>query len=136
MANVPELLADIEAFRVERTISTTDTDKFCKAICAFSNDMPGSGLPGYLFVGVDKHGNPSGETIDERLLEQLANHRDNGNIIPIPDINVFKTNHLGKDIAVVEVQPSLNPPVRYKQNVYIRTGPSVDRATAEQERRL
>ena len=69
MNNIATLLADLESFRMERTQSLNDTDKFCKAICAFANDMPGSGLPGYLFVGVDKAGNPTGATIDERLLE-------------------------------------------------------------------
>lgn len=42
----------------------------------------------------------------------------------------------GKDIAVVEVQPSDMPPVRYKQTVWIRTGPTESIATQEQERRL
>ena len=40
------LLEDIEADNVERTISTNKTDKFCQAICAFANDMPGHGKPG------------------------------------------------------------------------------------------
>ena len=54
MLTEAELLAfmgDIESFRVERTISTTDTDKFREAICAFSNDMPGSGQSGFLQIG-------------------------------------------------------------------------------------
>ncbi len=134
--NIAELLADIESFRVERTESLNDTDKFCKAICAFANDMPGSNLPGYLFVGVDKKGKPIGAKIDERLLESLASHRDNGNILPIPTMHVFKAVHAGVEIAVVEVMPSDMPPVRYKRTVWIRTGPSADRATVEQERRL
>jgi ATP-dependent DNA helicase RecG len=136
MLKLDLLLADLESFRIERTESLNDTDKFCKAICAFANDMPASGLPGYLFVGVDKKGKPTGARIDERLLESLANHRDNGNILPIPTMHVFKAAHDGVEIAVVEVQPSDMPPVRYKQTVWIRTGPSADRATAEQERRL
>jgi ATP-dependent DNA helicase RecG len=136
MVQIDELLADLESFRVERTESLTDTDKFCRAICAFANDMPGSNLPGYLFLGVDKTGNATGAKISERLLEALANHRHNGNIIPIPTMHVFKAVHNGVDIAVVEVQPSDMPPVRYKQTVWVRTGPSADRATAEQERRL
>lgn len=37
-----ELLRTTESFRVERTISTGNMDKFCEAICAFANDMPGS----------------------------------------------------------------------------------------------
>lgn len=35
---IKELLNDIENERVERTISTTNTDKFAQAICAFAND--------------------------------------------------------------------------------------------------
>ncbi len=116
------LLAEIESFRVERTESLNNTDKFCKAICAFANDMSGSGLPGYLFVGVDKFGKPTGAKIDERLLESLAGHRDSGNILPKPSVHVFKATHAGSDIAVVEVQPSDMPPVRYKQDVWIRQG--------------
>ena len=34
------LLKDIENERVERTISTKDTDKFARAVCAFANDLP------------------------------------------------------------------------------------------------
>ena len=32
------LLNDLESDRIERTISTTNTDKFGQAICAFAND--------------------------------------------------------------------------------------------------
>lgn len=34
-----KLLHSTETSRVERTISTSDMDKFQEAICAFSNDM-------------------------------------------------------------------------------------------------
>lgn len=37
-----ELLHSTETFRVERTTSTGDMDKFQEAICAFSNDLPNS----------------------------------------------------------------------------------------------
>lgn len=134
--DIAALLADMESFRVERTESFRNSDKFCEAICAFANDMPGSGLPGYLFVGVDKDGEPTGANIDERVLESLAGHQNNGQIIPVPDMHVFKASHRGVEIAVVEVRPSDMPPVRFKQTVYIRTGPTRGIATAEQERRL
>ncbi len=134
--DIATLLTDLESYRIERTESLTNTDKFCEAICAFANDMPGSGQPGYLLIGVDKDGKPTGAKVDERLLEFLAGLRDNGNILPIPTMHVFKAAHAGLDIAVAEVQPSHMPPVRYKQTVWIRTGPSKDRATAEQEPRL
>ena len=44
------LLHSTENFRVERTVSTTNMDKFCEAICAFSNDLPDSRQKGYLLL--------------------------------------------------------------------------------------
>ncbi len=46
--DLARLLSSTESDRVKRTESTTNTDKFREAICAFSNDMPGHGKPGYL----------------------------------------------------------------------------------------
>lgn len=45
------LLGDLENDSVERTISTTNTDKFGQAICAFANDLPCNNHPGYLITG-------------------------------------------------------------------------------------
>ena len=39
---VRELLKSTETYRIERTTSTGDMDKFQEAICAFSNDLPNS----------------------------------------------------------------------------------------------
>ena len=50
------MLSDLESDRAERTLSTTNTDKFGQAICAFANDMPNHKMPGYLFLGVDDDG--------------------------------------------------------------------------------
>jgi ATP-dependent DNA helicase RecG len=80
---IERLLADLESDRVERTESVNNSAKFCKAICAFANDLPGHRAPGYLCIGVDARGTPSSTPIDERLLETLAGHRNNGQIIPI-----------------------------------------------------
>jgi ATP-dependent DNA helicase RecG len=44
------LLSDEESDRVERTTSTTNTDKFCEAVCAFANDYPNLRFPGYLII--------------------------------------------------------------------------------------
>ena len=46
-----ELLKSTETYRVERTTSTGDMDKFQEAICAFSNDLPNSRKNGYLIIG-------------------------------------------------------------------------------------
>ena len=46
------LLNDIESDRVERTISTTNTDKFGQAIYAFANDSENLG-GAYIVVEAD-----------------------------------------------------------------------------------
>lgn len=133
------LLVDMESFRVERTTSTADTQKFCEAICAFANDMAGAHLPGYLFIGVDdKTGEPSGLTVTDKLLQILAGLSADGNILPPPAIMAYKiTLSSGKgDIAVVEVQPSDIPPVRYKGVVRIRRGPRKAIANESEEKIL
>jgi ATP-dependent DNA helicase RecG len=130
------LLLDLESDRVERTVSATKTDKFCEAICAFSNDMPNNRQPGYLFIGANPDGSASGLKVDDRLLLQLRALRTSGTIIPLPAMNVQKFAFGGGEMAVVEVLPSDMPPVRYKGQVYIRTGPARDIASESQERIL
>ncbi len=133
------LLDDLESFRVERTVSTTNTDKFREAICSFSNDMPGCGQPGYLLIGADdKTGKPSGIKITDQLLQQLNSYATDGSILPPPALSVYKiTLPSGEgDVAVVEVMPSDMPPVRYKGRVYVRTAPQRGIANEAQERIL
>ena len=133
------LMSDLESFRVERTISTTDTDKFREAICAFANDMPASKLPGCLLVGVDdRTGQASGLAVTNRLLQQLTSYGSDGTILPPPALVAYKhTLASGAgDIAVVEVQPSQQPPVRYKGRICIRNGPRKGVANEAQERLL
>jgi ATP-dependent DNA helicase RecG len=119
------LLADLESFRVERTVSSNDNAKFSQAICAFANDMPGSRLPGFLLIGADdKSGAPSGLRATDELLRNLAGLVSDGNILPPPAIAVYRRSLSGGgDLAVVEVQPSELPPVRYKGQAWIRRGP-------------
>ena len=120
------LLADLESFRVERTISTTDTAKFSQAICTFANDMHNSRLPGFLCIGADdKTGKPSGLKVTDELLRNLSGLTADGNILPPPAITVYRhtLSSGASDIAIVEVQPSDLPPVRYKGRAYIRRGP-------------
>ena len=47
------LTGKMESEFIERTVSTTNTDKFGEAICAFSNDLSNRKEPGYLLVGVN-----------------------------------------------------------------------------------
>ena len=50
------LLGSGEADRIERTVSTKDTDKFSEAVAAFANDLPNHRLPGYLVIGARNDG--------------------------------------------------------------------------------
>lgn len=131
-----ELLSDLESDRVERTTSVSDTDKFCQAICAFANDLPNHRAPGYLLVGVKDNGSPSGLNITDQLLKDLGAIRSNGNVLFPPVMSVVKFNLQGGEVAVVEVQPSDMPPVRYKGRVYIRIGPRKAIANEQEERIL
>ena len=134
---IKRLLRETEADNVERTTATNKTDKFCEAICAFANDMPGNGRPGYLIIGAeDKTGDIAGIEISDRLLQNLASHRDSGQIVPLPSLVVQKVSFPEGDVAVVEVQPSDMPPVRYRGRVFIRVGPRRGIATEQEERTL
>ena len=53
---IQELLHSTETYRVERTTSTGDMDKFQEAICAFANDLPNSRKKGYLILGAHDNG--------------------------------------------------------------------------------
>jgi ATP-dependent DNA helicase RecG len=120
------LLGDSESFSVERTVSTKDIAKFSQAVCAFANDLPASRLPGYLLIGADdKTGAPAGLAVTDELLRNLAGLATDGNILPAPAIMVYRVqlSSGAGDIAVVEVQPSDLPPVRFKGQTWIRRGP-------------
>ncbi|MFZ5787134.1 MAG: ATP-binding protein [Acidobacteriota bacterium] len=130
------LLSDLESDRVERTNSTSDTDKFAQAVCAFANDLPNNRRPGYLLIGVDNGGSPTGLRVSDQLLQNLGALRSDGNIQPLPALAVARHTLPGGDVAVVEVQPSDLPPVRYKGQVWIRVGPRKGIANEQEERLL
>lgn len=130
------LMADTESDTAERTESTTNTDKFGQAICAFANDLPNHRRPGYLLVGVKDDGALAGIKVTDDLLKNLAGIRSDGNILPQPMLSVAKFSLPGGDVAVVEVHPSDLPPVRYKGRVHIRVGPRKAIANEQDERAL
>ena len=130
------LLDDIENERIERTISTKDTDKFAKAICAFANDLPNKRQPGYLLIGASDDGSLNGLKVTDEMLRNLAGLRADGNIQPKPALMVGKVSFPEGDVAVVEVQPSSITPVKYKGVIYVRIGARKAEANEEDERIL
>lgn len=132
-----DLLSDLESDRVERKRTVKeDKDRLSEAICAFANDLPGHALPGVLFVGVNDDGQVSGLPVTDELLLSLADLRDQGNILPPPSMAVRKLETADGPVAVVEVQPSMSPPVRFKGRIWIRVGPRRAIAGSDDERRL
>ena len=130
------ILSDTESAHVERTISTDNMDKFCQAICAFSNDISGSGKNGYLIIGAHDNGKLSGLKVDDKLLLKISNIRTDGNILPQPVMTVEKFSFDDGDVLVAEVQPSEFPPVRYRGRVWVRVGPRKSIATEAEEKIL
>ncbi len=132
------LLGDIESDLAERKEAwkgdAPQTGR--QAVCAFANDLPGHRKAGVLFIGVRNDGTPSGLIITDELLRTLSDIKTDGNILPPPTILVEKRNLKGADIAVVTVQPSDTPPVRYGGRIWIRSGPRRAVANPQDERIL
>lgn len=130
------LLNSDESYRIERTVSTGNMDKFQEAICAFANDLPGTRKKGYLLIGVTDDGKISGLKVDDALMKKISAIRSDGNILPLPVMNTEKIATKEGDVLVVEVTPSFDTPVRYRGRTFVRIGPRRDIASAEEERIL
>lgn len=76
---IQELLHSTETYRVERTVSTGDMDKFQEAICAFANDMPNSRKKGYLILGAHDDGRLSGLRVSDD--QKLSFHTTTTNVV-------------------------------------------------------
>ncbi len=109
----------------KRSLSNSSATKILRSICAFANDLSGHGRPGVILVGVEDDGSCAGTTIDDALLKRLADMRDHGELLPRPSMDVQRRTLDGCEVAVVTVQPSNHPPVRYEGRVWVRIGPTV-----------
>ena len=134
---VAALFRDAEADRTERKRSfQAAADKIRQAICAYANDLPDHRLPGLVFVGQEDDGGCSRINVDDALLKTLGGLRSEGLILPFPVMSVTRREIDGCTVAVIEVSPSTQPPVRLDGRTWIRVGPRRAIATAEEERRL
>jgi ATP-dependent DNA helicase RecG len=134
------LVTDLESDRVERKASLAAGDakeKVGQAICAFANDLPGHRQPGFVVVGLDdKTARPTGLRVTDQLLLHLASYRSDGNTLPLPNLTVERRAIRGAEVAIVIVQPSNDPPVRYYGQVWVRVGPRRAIASRDEERTL
>lgn len=132
-----ELFRNGESDLVERKREAKNSaDKIKQAICAFANDLPRNGKPGVIFVGQEDDGSCAGLKIDDDLLAKIGGWRNDGTFSPFPSLRVFDKMLDNCEVAVIEVFPSTNPPVRYDGRTWIRVGPRRAIATPEEERRL
>jgi ATP-dependent DNA helicase RecG len=131
-----QLLLSQEEDRVEKTISISKEEKFGEAICAFANDFADHQKPGYLIIGVHGDGSRNGLQEDEKVIQTLLSYRTDGRIVPPPVMTVAGFLYPDGYVVVTEVQPSFQPPVRYKGRVHIRVGPRRDIANIAEERIL
>lgn len=87
-------------------------------------------------MGLDDKGTLSGLNCFDHQLKDLASIRPEGRILPITTMEVYCQAFDEGDVAVIEVQPSQMPPVRYDVRILIRIGPTKGVASPEDERRL
>ena len=133
-----EMLRGGESDRVEfkESLNGSAPNAVREAICAFSNDLPNHRKPGVIFVGARDDGSVTGIVVTDELLRQLADMKTDGNTVPPPSLTVEKISFDEGNVAVVTVQPSDSPPVRYRGRVHVRIGPRRGTATAQDERVL
>ena len=134
---IAALFRDMESDRAERKRNfQAAADKIRQAICAYANDLPNHRQPGLIFIGQEDDGSCSGINVDDDLLKILGGLRSEGLILPFPVMSVTRREIDGCTVAVIEVSPSTQPPVRLDGRTWIRVGPRRAIATVEEERRL
>ncbi len=109
-----------------------DRDLLRKAVCALANDLPEHSC-GHLLVGVRNDGTTAGLTVDDALILQVTNIRDEARILPRPVMTVGKATFAGGECVHVRVEAARMRPVRFDGVVWVRVGTSTRRATREEE---
>ena len=108
-----------------------------QTVCAFANDYPDQGKPGVVFIGVDdKSGKPLFQSVEEKLLNQLAGLREDPKFSAPLVLKPSRVSGEDGEVAALQVAPSNSPPIKFLQRVYIRIGASTCKASWEEEHQL
>lgn len=148
---VPSELAALlvgETSRIEWKQSS-DASYLLPAVCALANDLEGCGQPGYLLIGVDKHGHPVGATDDRRqpllasgqatdeALQKLSSRILSTKLWPHPSIDLSAHAVDAQTVIVITVQPAEVPPeVKVDGVAWVRVGTTTRRASDADLQRL
>jgi len=133
---VNSLLSDLESDQIERTTSIKE-EKLGPAVCALANDFPNHRSVGYILLGVNDDGSLAGMTWADADLQKIGGVKTNGNVLPQPSLTVSSPYQFPTgEVVIIEVIPSIYPPVRYDGRCWIRIGPRKAKATIEEERIL
>ena len=137
-AELESLMGDRESDLVERKESFRGDAPtgVRETVCAFANDLPDRRRRGVVFIGAHDDGRPSGIPITDELLRTLADIKTDGNIVPPPTLTVAAHVLFERDVAVITVEPSDAPPVRFRGRTWIRVGPRRAVASVQDERIL
>ena len=140
---IAELIAHEESAHIEKKghyhpKSGDDHDRLFKAVTAFANDLDDSGQRGYFLIGLDdKTNSRTGFQADDAFQQTIINKiRQAGDILPPLHVNFYKDAMPEGDVFVIEVLPSIETPVTYKREIWIRSGPTTSIANKAEERRL
>jgi ATP-dependent DNA helicase RecG len=137
-AELEALLADLESDLSERkqSFKGESREKVREDVCAYANDLPDHRRAGVIFIGANDDGTPSGPGITDELLRALADIKTDGRTVPLPTLTVQKRTLRGAEMAVVQVEPSDSPPVRFDGRAHIRIGSRRGIASLQDERIL
>jgi ATP-dependent DNA helicase RecG len=130
------MMADLTSDRVERQQSFEGDaqEKVYEAICALANNLAKHNEPGIVLIGVCDDAAPMpGFVVTNDLLIRLASIKTDGNILPLPSMQVEKRYLCGHDVVVVTVWHCDTPPVRFKGQIFVRLGARQGLATVQDE---
>jgi ATP-dependent DNA helicase RecG len=129
------LAAAPEAYDLEkkRSFSKRDGEKIRRTLCAFANDLPGSGRTGVLLLGVADDGEIVGTPATDEDLRTLIQFARDGSMQPIPTVLGEMRMIDGHPLLVMQVDPCPAAPVRWDGRIWVRTGSQTEAASRSDE---
>ena len=131
-----ETIKQGESVAVEFKQSLTALDGIKNTVCAFANNLAQIPSDAFVFIGVQDDGTIVGTAATDDDLRRLAEIRNDGNMVPPPQISIMPVSIEGKTVIAIQVGQTATPPVRLKGVVWVRVGTTTARANPDDERRL